>query len=213
MARQTRSRSVRILAVFRPSDPDAITVLRLQAAVNDLGTLHRMILHKKGTTPEINATYRYALRMSALHLHAIRKTVKDDLPRLAKRHFRRRAYDKAAKQAAELSGLITDPRLLAVIGIARQKFAGHYDRDYFRRALALIDHGDLMELPGRGVHMNVCDILFDQILASESHREFAMSDIEKSVEAALNAVWDVQERLLPVVNALVFALYADAEGM
>jgi hypothetical protein len=39
--------SVRIRAVFRPEDPDAITVLRLSAVANDLDTLARVLLDKK----------------------------------------------------------------------------------------------------------------------------------------------------------------------
>jgi hypothetical protein len=208
------SRSVSVTAVFRPNDKDAISVLRLQAAVNDLGSLLRMVLHQEGTRAEINGASRYALRMGALHLNEIKKLVKKELPRLTARHFRRsgKAWRSANEKAREVQALIRDERLLQVIGMARQKFAGHYDADYYARALELLDRSDLMELPGRGVHYNVCDILFDQVFAKASHDAYKLENVRKSYEAALRAMLDLQLALLPVVNALVMALYADAEG-
>jgi hypothetical protein len=210
--RRISSRSVPIVSVFRPGDPDAITVLRLQAAVNDLGSLLRMVLYKQGSPAEINATYRYAVRMAAVHIESIKLLVRKDLPRLARRHFWRRGWEDAKAKAGELQKLIDDKRLLQVLAIVRHKFGGHYDSEYFVRALKLVDRGDLMELPGRGVHFNVCDILFDQVIAHESHSAYKLDDIDASVEAALNALMGVQQALLPAVTSLVFALYYEAEG-
>ncbi len=209
------SRSVSVLAVFRPDDKDAIAVLQLQAAVNDLGALLRMVVHQRGTPIEIRGANRYALRMGALHLNEIKKLVKNELPRLTKRHFRRsgKAWKEVTEKAREVQALIRDERLLQVIGVARQKFAGHYDHDHFVQALELLDRSDLMELPGRGVHYNVCDILFDQVFAKTSHDVYKLEDVPRSYEAAIESMLKLQLALLPVVNALVMALYADAEGM
>jgi hypothetical protein len=181
--------------------------------VNDLGTLLRMVQHKQGTTAENNATYRYALRMGSLHIDSIKDLVKREVPRLSERYFRNVRYDHAAGKAREAQKMIRDPRLAQVIGIARNKFAGHYDNDYFARALNFLDRGDLMELPNRSIHFNVCDVLFDQVLAHESHSAFKMEEIGASVEAALRAMLDLQEALITVANALVFALYEDAQGV
>lgn len=208
-----RGRTVSILFVFRPDDPDALAVLRLRAAVNDLGTLIRMIQHKQGTTAEINATYRYALRMGALHIEAIKTLVKDEVPRLARRYFKAARFEEARERAKEAQQLIRDPRLSQVIGFARHKFAGHYDNDYFVRGLRLLDRGDLMELPASSVHFDVCDILFDQVLAHESHSAYKLNEVIDSVGAALEAMMDLQRALVTVGNALVFALHDDAQGL
>ncbi len=42
-----KTRSVRIRAVFRPDDPDAVNVLRLAAVANDLDSLGRVLIEKK----------------------------------------------------------------------------------------------------------------------------------------------------------------------
>lgn len=207
-----RSRFVSILSVFRKGDPDAIVVLRMLAAVNDLGTLLRMIRDKQGTKPENAAAYRYALRMGALHIDSVKRMAKHDLPRLVRRHFWRPPWADAREHSERLSLLLADQRIAAIIGFARNKFAGHYDADYFERALGFIDRGDLMELPGAGMHFNVCDILFDQILAAESHSAYGLTDMVESAGAALNAFMEVQKAMIPVVSALVWALYAEAEG-
>jgi hypothetical protein len=212
MGRHLKSRSVPILSVFRKGDPDSITVLQLLAATNDLGTLMRMILHKQGTKSENNATYRYAMRMGALHIDSIKRLAKRELPRLVERHFWRKKWAEDRERARKLQELLEDERIAHVIGIARNKFAGHYDREFFEKALSLLDRGDLMELPGVGIHHNVGDILFDQVLARESHIAYKKSEIEDSLQQALNGFMDIQKALLPVVNALVVALYFDAEG-
>jgi hypothetical protein len=206
------SRTVPIRFVFKPNDEDALLVLRLLAAVNDLGVLIRMVLHKQGTTVEKNATYRYALRYGALHIHEIRELAKVQVPRLARRYFTSVRYQGALAEAENLKDLIKDARLEKVTTFARKRWAAHYDKEYFERALSFIDRGDLMELPGRGMHFNVCDILFDQVLAHESHQAFKGEKIEDSVKAALEAILDLQRALITVANALVFALYDHAQG-
>jgi hypothetical protein len=212
-----RCKVLPIRRVFRPDDPDAITVLRLTAAANDLGTMLRMVFgaskRTKWTTAEANGAYRYAFRMGALHLDAIKKIVKRDLPAVVERFGRQRGFANLQTDAEDLQRMLAEPRISQVIAMARHGFAGHYDRERFVEALRLVDDGDLMEIPGRGVHHNACDRLFDVLLANVSHREFAHTDMLESVTSALHAALDIQMKLFPIVQALVVAMSKEGLGL
>src|SRR5258708_1061748 len=65
--------TMRIRAVFRPDDPDAITVLRLVGAANDLGMLWRLLQCAKDDDSVYGKTIadggrHYLGRMGTLHL-------------------------------------------------------------------------------------------------------------------------------------------------
>ncbi len=207
------SRSVRIRAVFNPDDPAAVDVLRLAAAANDLDILARMLIEK--TEDEAaHAKRRYALRMTALHLSDVTGLVNHhDLDRLVQRFSWRPCLRSLGEDLKSLRQAINRGPLRQVMGLARNGFAGHYDRALFSKALTQVESWELMDLPGRGVRHNVLDRLFDISLVEVSHARYQRESVEDSIRDAMNDLIDLHGALIPVVQGLVAGLYYEAEGL
>ncbi len=213
------SRTVRIKAVFRPGDGDAVTVLRLLAAANDLFTLSRLLPGMRGAPEETPsqkaiaaAERRYVFRMSVLHCTEIIDLVNHaDFNHAVERCARRGGrFENLTDDAASLRKKINGP-VRQVIEHFRNRFGGHYDRELFAQALTLLDGGDLMDLPGGVkfdyIHFNVTDRLFDVALIDKSHGHYRAADEEKSVEKAMNQVFDVMQDLMNVAVGMTWALF------
>jgi hypothetical protein len=207
-----KSRTVRIRAVFKPDDPDAVNVLRLAAAANDLDILARMLIEKK-EDEAAHGKRRYALRMTALHMSDIKGLLNHpDFDRVVARCARRRSLDALPEHAKTLRAAINRGPLGDVMGLARNGYAGHYDAEHFANALAQVESSELMDLPGHGCRHNVVDRLFDISLVEVSHSRYKLKDVEESIVAAMNDLLDLQRALIAVVQGLVAGLYAEAEG-
>jgi len=207
-----RTRTVRIRAVLKPDDPDAINVLRLAAAANDLDILARMLIEKKEDAAA-HGKRRYALRMTALHISDIKGLLNhQDFDRVVARCSRRRGFGDLANAARVLREVVNRGALREVMGLARNGYAGHYDAVLFAKALAQVEPSELMDLPSQGCRHNVVDRLFDISLVEVSHSRYRRGDEEESIKAAINDLLDLQGALIPVVQGLVAGLYAEAEG-
>jgi hypothetical protein len=207
-----KTRTVRIRAVFRPDDPDAVNVLRLAAAANDLDILARMLIEKKEDAAA-HGKRRYALRMTALHLSDVKDLLNHpDFDRVVTRCSRRRGFRDLPEAARVLRETANRGPLREVMGLARNGYAGHYDPGLFARALAQVESFELMDLPGQGCRHNVVDRLFDISLVEVSHARYRRGDEEESIRAAMNDLLDLHGALIPVVQGLVAGLYAEAEG-
>jgi hypothetical protein len=210
---------VKIRTAFRPGDPDAVTVLRLLAAANDLFTVARLLPAARGceeSTPSqktaADAERRYLLRMTVLHLYEIKDLInhKDFEAAVSRIERLGGKYAKIREFASELRTTINRGHLREVMSHIRNSFVGHYDRDKTQHALDAVSDYDYMELPGadfRVIHFDVTDRLFDWSFADKSHHHYRGTDEGESAERALKELLEVNAALMDVVFALVFGMH------
>jgi hypothetical protein len=207
-----RSMTMRIRAVFRRGDEDAVNVLRLAAAANDLDMVARILLWEEDDVP--HSRRRYALRMSALHISEIADLVNhSDFSRVLQRCSRRSGFEEILALGHRLRLSVNAGPVRHVIGRARNGFGGHYDPKLIAAALEKVDDADLMDIPASGARHNVVDTLFDISFAEISHAQYRLDTVEESYKAAIGGILDVHNALVPLIQGVVAAMYAEAQGV
>jgi hypothetical protein len=214
--------TIQVLAVYRPGDEDALTVLRLLAAANDLSSVARLMPGTRGVSEDTreqqdiaNAERRYLMRMSVLHFREVMKLANTpDLDRVVERCARRGGKFRTLPElAAAFRENINGP-LRKVIEPLRNGFGGHYDREAFAGALKLLDDTDFMDMPlppTTAIYFNVTDRLFDAMLVKRSHAGFKQEDVERSVGLAMSAMAEAADNLLNLAIGLSWAMYYEAQ--
>jgi hypothetical protein len=215
-----RTRVVPIRSIFRSSDPDAVTVLRLLAAANDLRTMFRLMLDytsREGSSSysrSLSASVRnFVCRMGTIHLPDVWALVNSpDFHRVEERLARRVPETRQLADAFRKS--INRNPLRALIAGVRNSHAGHPDRAAFERGLSLVEPEAFMDVPlqtdGLGEHFNVTDQLFLALLIDDSHQRYKASDAEESVRLLLDEMIAAQMALCNLAGALFVGMYLDA---
>ena len=145
------TQTIRIRAVFPPSDPDAVTILRLVAAANDLGMLFRMLqaaaleqTSPYGKTIAMGVRH-YILRMSTIHLPDVWKLINHpDFERAISRLVVH--VPQIREWSSELKAALNRDPLRKIATAVRNEFAGHHDVQALAQALASVDDS-LMDVP------------------------------------------------------------------
>jgi len=214
------TKTIRIGAVFRPDDEDAVTVLRLVAVANDLGMLFRMMLQY--TQVESPSAYGrsladsarvYACRMGTIHLPDAWKLLSSGDFRRAEARLSRRLAEVTTAAERCRSAMNREPLRELVAGV-RNDLAGHPNARAFKRALELVQGAGLMDLPtgstdGHGDHFNVTDRLYSALLAEDSHNGYGTPSVEESVGILLEEIINAQNELRNLAAVLVVAMYLD----
>ena len=210
-----RMRMMPLKALFRDGSEEAVVVLRLAAATNDMRSAIRIFFAANDLDESKHDLRRraagdrlYALRMGASHLAEALRAFQS--PAANKFFAVRSSREALAERARAYRRRMDEEKFRQLVALIRNKVGAHYDAKTFREALRneatareLIEFGDGMELHQ---HLDCADVVFWSALGPWMSTHYHGLSEQESIVKALGELAELQQELTGLVYSMIGVL-------